>query len=77
MARRGVDAAGARLQGDVLAEEDHRVPVVEGMPAVLLLQDAGLEGGDDLRPQARRLAEGISFSPSATIRTSLPVSRAT
>ena len=53
----GVDTAGTGFQGHVLAQEDDGIPVVEGVPAVLLLQERRLEGGDDLAGR-RRLPPG-------------------
>ena len=44
----GVDAAGARVQGHVVAVEDHRIPVKEGMLGGHQLKVAALEGGQDL-----------------------------
>ena len=41
-----MDTAGARLQGDVLAREDHGVPLVKGVPAELHREEVGLERGD-------------------------------
>jgi hypothetical protein len=38
MTRRGVNTAGARVQGDVLAQDDQRFPVIEGMAAALVFQ---------------------------------------
>jgi len=55
----GVDASGARFQGDVFAQEDHRIPVIERMGAVFLLQKAGLECGDNLTGRAGGGAERI------------------
>ncbi len=46
VARSGVNAAGTGFEGDVLAEEDDGVAIVEGVLAPLVVKDIGLEGGD-------------------------------
>ena len=46
-ARGGVDAAGARVQGDVTAVQDHAVLVQQGVPGRHQLEIRALEGGQD------------------------------
>jgi len=55
----GMDAAGARLQSDMLAEENNRVAFVEGVPAVFPRQRRCLEGGDNAAAQAGAIEERI------------------
>ena len=52
----GMDAAGARLQGDVLAQDDHALAVDEGVLVLEPLERLPLEGGQDALRVHRPLA---------------------
>ncbi len=57
MTGRRVNAAGACLQGYMLAEENDRIPIVERMTAVFLFQHVCREGRDHVPGNSRACTE--------------------